>query len=70
MATVDDWVARRVAAARKPEANVTPAAAARIEALLSAELSERQHSTAELKAVALVLLADMVPATDSPRAGS
>lgn len=57
----DDWIARRVTDATNRHAAVTPGAAAQVRELLKGALSERQQNATELKALAVMLLAQMVP---------
>ena len=57
----DDWIARRVTDATNRHAAVTPGAAAQVRELLKGALSERQQTATELRALAVILLAQMVP---------
>lgn len=64
----DDWIARRVTDATNKHAAVTPGAAAQVRELLKGALSERQQTATELKALAVILLAQMMPAQGTPGA--
>ena len=68
MSIDDDWIARRVTEATTEHPAVTPAAAAQVRELLKGALSERQLPATELKALAVVLLAQMVPTPVTPDA--
>ena len=61
-ATTDDrWIAVRVSEACKQQPLVITAVSARIQELLSAELSEKPAGAARLSAIANDLIADMSP---------
>jgi len=62
------WIAARIAEARKKHDSVTDAVSVRMEKLLSSELSEQPLSTTELKKIAELLLADMLPASSDTEA--
>lgn len=68
MSIDDDWIARRVTEATRKYLAVTPAAAAQMRGLLKGALSERQQTATELKALAVILLAQMMPAQGTPGA--
>jgi hypothetical protein len=57
------WIAARIAEARKNHDSVTDAVSTRMEKLLGGELSEQPLSTTKLSSIAKSLLADMVPAS-------
>ena len=60
MSNDDQWIATRVAEARKHHPLVTDDVCARIQEWLNGQLSERQLSQAELKSAAAALIAGMV----------
>ena len=66
MSSNDLWITTRITEARENNPSVTNAASARIEELLSSQLSERQLTQAELKSTAATLIVDM--ASISPKA--
>jgi len=62
------WIAARIAEARKNHDSVTDAVSVRMEKLLGGELSEQPLSTTNLTSIAKLLLADMVPASSDTEA--
>ena len=62
------WIAARIAEARKDHDSVTDAVSIRMEKLLGGELSEQQLSTTKLSSIAKLLVADMVPASSDTEA--
>lgn len=62
MSNDDHWITTRITEARKCHPLVTEAVSARIDQLLTGQLSERQLPSTELTSVAMALLEDMVPA--------
>jgi hypothetical protein len=56
----DNWAERIVAVAMKDNSLVTAAASSRMAELLRTQLSDKQSTPAELKAIANWLIADMV----------
>ena len=68
MSIDDDWIAVRVTEATNKHTTVTPAAAIQVRGLLKGALSERQLTATELKELAVVLLAQLVPTQVTPEA--
>ncbi len=62
------WIAARIAEARKNHDSVTDAVSNRIEKLLSSELSEQPLSKTKLSSIAKLLVADMLPASSDTEA--
>ena len=62
------WIAARIAEARKNHDSVTDAVSVRMEKLLGGELSEQPLSTTKLSSIAKSLVADMVPASSDTEA--
>jgi len=62
------WIAARIAEARKDHDSVTDAVSIRMEKLLGGELSEQQLSTTKLSSIAKLLVVDMVPASSDTEA--
>lgn len=62
------WIAARIAEARKNHDSVTDAVSVRMEKLLGGELSEQPLSTTKLSSIAKLLVADMVPALSDTEA--
>lgn len=61
METVEDWIAARVAEARKQVPALTDAVCAQADGLLRGQLAERPLSSADLAKVAKSLTAAMEP---------
>jgi hypothetical protein len=57
----EDWVAKRVNEAHKAHPSLADSAASRILELLKGKVMDRQLSTAELREIAKMLLADIAP---------
>lgn len=55
------WITARIAEVHKRHTSVTEAVSARMEKLLSGELSERPLSSTKLTSIAKALIADMAP---------
>jgi hypothetical protein len=68
MSNDDHWITTRITKARERHPLVTDAASARIDQLLTGQLSERQLPATELTSVAIALIADMVPASSKAEA--
>ena len=59
MSKDEDWIDKRVGAAKKAHPSVTDGVMTRIKGLLKGKISERKLSTTELAETANVLVADM-----------
>jgi len=68
MPSAVQWIAARIAEARKNHDSVTDAVSVRMEELLGGELSEQPLSTTKLSSIAKLLVADMVPASSDTEA--
>jgi hypothetical protein len=62
MSNDDHWITTLISEARKRHPLVTEAVSARMDQLLTGQLSERPLPSTDLASVARALLADMVPA--------
>lgn len=62
MSIDDHWITTRITKARKRHPLVTEAVSARIDQLLTGQLSERQLPSTTLTSVARALIVDMIPA--------
>ena len=60
------WISARVAEAWKSHTSITDAVSARIQELLSGQLSERQLTSREFSSLAAELIADMTPDPTDP----
>jgi hypothetical protein len=68
MSIDDHWIATRIIKARNRHPLVTEAVSARIDLLLTGQLSERQLPSTALTSVARALIVDMIPAPPKPEA--
>jgi len=62
------WIAARIAEARRNHDSVTDAVSVRMEKLLGGELSEQPLSRTKLSSIAKLLVVDMVPASSDAEA--
>ena len=62
------WIAARIAEARKNHDSVTDAVSVRMEELLGGKLSEQPLPKTKLSSIAKLLVADMVPASSDTEA--